>query len=166
MVDLTLLNQTGFLIPFLFVMAVVFGVLRIANVFKGNPAVEMIIALVIAFFAATYQPFTSVLLSYLPGITWFFVAMFFLVFVLEIFGIRGKKAADKESAEKNMIIYGILLLLLFSIGVSGLQGLPVQLPLIGGGENIALLVGIIFIIGIFWYAYNIQTPQQPQQKGG
>ncbi len=165
MVDLSLLNQTGFLIPFLFVMAVVFGVLRIANVFKGNPAVEMIISLVIAFFAATYQPFSAVLFLYLPGITWFFVAMFFLVFVLEIFGIRGKKAADKESAEKNMIIYGVLLLVLFSIGVSRLQDLPVQLPLIGGGENIALLVGLIFIIGIFWYAYNIKT-EAPQQKGG
>lgn len=162
-IDLSLLGQTQFLIPFLFVLAVVFGVLRIGKVFKGNPAVEMVIALVIAFFAASYQPFTSVLFQYLPSITWFFIAMFFLVFILEIFGIR--KPKEKEEHEKNLIIYGILLLILFSIGVSRLEGLAVQIPLIGGGENIALLIGLIFIIGIFWYAYGIKA-EAPQQKGG
>lgn len=161
MVDFSLLNQMGFLLPFLFVLAVVFGVLRIANVFKGNPAVEMVIALVIAFFAATYQPFASMLLAYLPSITWFFVAMFFLVFVLQILGIRGKSAGEKP--EQSLIIYGILLLLLFSIGVSTLKGLP-TLPLIGGGENLALLVGLILIVGIFWYAYGIKPEEQKQTK--
>lgn len=153
----------NFFIPFMFVLAIVFGILRIAKVFQGNAAVEMIISIAIAFFSATYSPFTTILFQYLPSITWFFIAMFFIVFVLEILGIR-KGTRKPEEAQANSIIYGVLLLLLFTIGISGLEGLPIQIPFIGGGENIALLIGIIFIIGIFWYAYKMPSQQAPQQQ--
>jgi len=144
-----------FAIPFLFVLAVVFGILRTARVFSGNTAVQMIIAFVIAFFSATYQPFTSLLFQYLPTITWFFIAMFFLVFVLEIAGIRGKRGENR----KNLIIYGMLLLLLFSIVADRAEAIPTFSYI--STNDLILAVGIIFIIAIFWNAYGIE--ERPKQ---
>ena len=145
-----------FLIPFLFTLAIIFGALRYARVFGNNTAVQMIIALVLAYFASTYEPFVSTLYAYFPGITWFFIAMFFIAFIMEIFGL-GKRAQQKDH-ELNMFIYGILLLVLLTIGISQAQAFGIyELPLIGSLENLAVLLGIIFIIGIFYFAYKSET---------
>lgn len=142
--------DTNFVIPFLFVLAVVFGVLRISKAFKGNAAVEVIISLVIAFFSATFPPFTSMLFSILPTITLFFIAMFFIVFVLEIVGVRGKKAGDNIM---NLIIYGILILILFVI-VANHSNLIPNLGIISP-DDLVLGIGLIFVISIFMAAYKI-----------
>jgi len=68
-----------FMIPFLFILAIIFGVLQLASPIK-NKAANLIIALAISFFAASYGPFMTILWSYLPSITWFFIVMFFIVF--------------------------------------------------------------------------------------
>lgn len=148
--------DANFVIPFLFVLAVVFGVLRISKAFKGNAAVEVIISLVIAFFAATFPPFTSMLFNILPSVTLFFIAMFFLVFILEIIGVRGK---GKGEPVTNIIIYGILILVLFTI-VANHSNL---IPALGimSQDDLVLGVGLIFILSIFWAAYRI-----PQEGGG
>jgi hypothetical protein len=148
--DLSIFAQNEFLIPFLFVLAIIFGVLRATRVFEGNVAVQMIIALALAYFAATYQPFVSTLFTYLPSITWFFIMMFFIVFILEVFGLRGRR--ERKEAQLNMIIYGVLLLLLFTIGIH--LKIPTELPIIGSRENFFLLLGLLLIIAIFWYAYE------------
>lgn len=150
--------DTNFIIPLLFVLAVVFGVLRISKAFKGNAAVEVIISLVIAFFAATFQPFTSMLFSILPSITMFFIAMFFIVFVLEIVGVRGKKAGDNVM---NLIIYGILILILFVI-VANHSNLIPNLGIISQ-DDLVLGIGLIFIISIFIAAYKIE-PEEKKRK--
>lgn len=152
--------DTQFLIPFLFMLAIVFGALRVSGLFKGNPGVNLLISFVLALFSATYAPFTTFLWTYLPDITWFFIAMFFLLFILEIFGIR--RPGKKSEYMTDMIIYAILLLILFSVGFLILQTYPISIPFIGGGENAILLVGVILILGIFWAAYK--TPAQA--KGG
>lgn len=143
--------DANFVIPFLFVLAVVFGVLRISKAFRGNAAVEVIISLVIAFFAATYSPFTSMLFSILPTVTMFFIAMFFIVFVLEIVGVRGRRGGDYLS---NILIYGILILILFTI-VANHSNLIPNLGIISP-EDLALGIGIILILSIFWAAFKIQ----------
>ncbi len=145
-----------FLIPFLFVLATVFGMMRVAKVFRGNVGVELILSLVLAFFAATYEPFNALLWVYLPSITWFFIAMFFLMFILEVFGLRKKPGEKPGDYMLNMMIYGVLLLVLFSVGFMLLQTYPISLPLIGGGENLVLLLGVILVIAIFLSAYQVQ----------
>ncbi len=154
--------DANFVIPFLFVLAVVFGVLRISKAFKRNAAVEIIISLVIAFFAATFPPFTSILFSILPTITLFFIAMFFIVFVLEIVGVRGRYGGDKVT---NIIIYGILLLILFTI-VANRSNLIPTFGIIST-EDLLLGIGLIFILTIFWSAFKIGGGEAPPpQKGG
>ncbi len=150
-----------FLIPFLFTLAIVFGALRYARIFGDNVAVQMIIALVIAYFASTYEPFVSTLYAYLPNITWFFVAMFFIAFLMEVFGL-GKK--EKGEPEINLYISGMLLLILITIGITQIQNFSHEIPLFGSTENLALLLGIIFILGIFYFAYK--SGSQTLKAGG
>jgi hypothetical protein len=151
--------DANFVIPFLFVLAVVFGVLRISHAFRGNAAVEVIISLVIAFFAATFQPFTSMLFSILPSITLFFIAMFFIVFILEIIGVRGKGSGDRTA---NMIMYGILILILFVI-VANHSNLIPNLGIISP-DDLVLGIGLIFVIAIFWAAFKIGPEKQAGGK--
>ncbi len=140
-----------FLLPFLFTLAVVFGVLRATNVFAGNRAVQMIIAFVFAYFSATYTPFVQTFFAYLPSLTTFFIGVFLLVFLLEAFGLR------KEQKEKdrvlNMTIYGVLLLILIVLAAPYFYKFR-NIPIIGTGENLVLLAGLGFILGIFIHAYK------------
>jgi len=152
--------DANFVIPFLFVLAVVFGVLRISKAFKGNAAVEVIISLVIAFFSATYSPFTSMLFNILPSITMFFIAMFFIVFILEIVGVRGK---GKGEPVTNIIIYGILILVLFTIVASHSELIP-NLGIISQ-DDLVLGIGLIFVIAIFWAAFKIGPGEQAGGEG-
>ncbi len=152
--------DANFVIPFLFVLAVVFGVLRISKAFKSNAAVEVIISLVIAFFAATYSPFTAILFSILPTITLFFIAMFFIVFILEIIGVRGNRGGNRVT---NIIMYGILILVLFTI-IANYSNLIPDLGIISP-EDLALGVGLIFVLSIFWSAYQMGPGEAPAPKG-
>lgn len=139
-----------FLIPFLFVLAVVFGVLNLTNVFKSR-AVSFVIALAIAFFAASYQPFTTLLWAQLGNITTFFIVMFFIAFLLEVFGVR--KVAQRAIPE-SMAMQGAILFILLGVGYMIVDKIP-QLPFIGGGQNLLLLIGVIFILMIFWSAFKL-----------
>ena len=142
-----------FLIPFLFTLAIIFGALRYARIFGNNTPVQMIIAIVLAYFASTYEPFVSTLYTYFPSITWFCIVMFFIAFIMEIIGL-GKKSPQGDH-ELNMFIYGILLLILLTIGISQAKAFGIyEIPIIGNLENLALILGIIFIIGIFYFAYK------------
>ncbi|MFQ6009520.1 MAG: hypothetical protein ACE5J7_00130 [Candidatus Aenigmatarchaeota archaeon] len=149
-------NET--LIASLFILAVVFGVLELSNVFK-NRAVHFVVSLAVAFFASTYPPLVSALWTYLPSITWFFIVMFFIAFALELFGVRKGKEVEVQS----MVVGGGVLLVLLSIGWTMLQYYPIEFPLIGGGENLLLLLGIIFILSLFWGALKLGPGPQPQK---
>ncbi len=134
-----------FVLPFLFTLAIVFGILRATNVFSGNKAVEMIIAFVFAYFSATYEPFVKMFFRYLPGLTEFFIGVFLLIFVIEAFGLRKATQQDKKT---NMIIYGILLMFLMMF--SGFFASKIgPLPYIGNPEGLFILIGIVLIVALF-----------------
>ena len=149
-----------FIIPFLFILAIVFGVLQLVNVFK-NKAVNVVIALTIAFFASSYGPFTSLLWSQFGNITIFFIAMFFIAFIMQIFGFKRPK--DPREYASPMMLHGGILFVLLAIGFAYSDLLP-TLPFIGGGENILLLIGIVFILVIFWGAFKIGLFQMAVPK--
>ncbi len=138
-----------FVLPFLFVFAVVFGIFRATGVFAGNRAVQMVISFVFAFFSATYDPFVRSFFSLLPELTTFFIVVFLVILVVEAFGL---KKISKEDRVVNIAIYGILLLLLFSLG--NLYGYHSFVPFFGTWNNVLLLVGIVFIVAIFYHAYK------------
>jgi len=153
--DFTAFQSEQFLIPFLFVLAVVFGAVNASNVFR-NRGVNLLVSVALAFFAASNTSFISFLWSQFGSISIFFIAMFFIIFTLEAFGVR-KGQHGKDSSSDALIINGAILFLLFSIGYLYIGSFP-SLPIIGGGQNLLLLLFIVFIIVIFWFAYKTETP--------
>jgi hypothetical protein len=149
--DIAFLLSEQTLIPFLFVLAIVFGLLDIIKMFGRNRAVNFLIAFSIAFFSITNSGFVNLLWSQFGTITSFFIIMFFIAFVLEIFGLKDKKDKAKDD---DIIIYGAILLILFSFGFVYSNLIP-TIPYIGGGSNFIVLIAIIFILVIFWKAFKI-----------
>lgn len=148
-IDIAAFQSTEFLIPFLFVLAVVFGVLGVVNVFK-NKGVNLLVAAALSFFATSNSAFVSILWTYFGSVAVFFIAMFFLVFIFEVFGVRKK---GEPLGADAMIINGAILFVLLSISYLYIDMIP-ALPFIGGGENLILFFAIIFILAIFWTAYK------------
>jgi hypothetical protein len=146
--DLLAFQSTEILVPMLFSLAVIFGILEITNIFK-NRAVNFLIALGMAFFAVSNSFYVSILWSYFGDVAIFFIVMFFIAFVFEVFGVRKGKHVSADS----VIINGVILFILLSIGYLYMDMLP-DLPFIGGGENLFLLIAVIFILSIFWSAYK------------
>jgi hypothetical protein len=161
-IDITTFESNQFLIPFLFVLAIVFGALEQANVFRSR-AVNFIVAAAISFFAVSNTAFTNLLWSQFGNVTIFFIAMFFIIFILEAFGVR--KRYPGEPPGGALVITGGILFVLLSIGLLIINLLP-PIPFIGGGQNLLLLFAIVLILLIFWLAYKIGSgkPSHPQQQ--
>jgi hypothetical protein len=152
--DFTMFQSEQFLIPFLFILAVVFGAVNAANVFK-NRGVNLLVSLALAFFAASNTSFVEFLWSQFGSISIFFIAMFFVIFVLEAFGVRKGKQGQPDGSDA-LVINGAILFILLSIGYLFIP--QFSLPIVGGGQNLLLFVFILFIIIIFWSAYKTYTP--------
>jgi hypothetical protein len=148
MVSFYFTGYEQFLIPFLFIFAIVYGSLRSADIFK-NKKVDAIIALSLGLFAVSNTWLVNFIWSQLGGVSVLFIFMFMLIFIFQVFGVKGAK----DNQEK-LIILAAILFILFSISYLYTDMIP-NIPFIGGGQNIVLLVFIIFIIVIFWLAYKI-----------
>jgi hypothetical protein len=148
-IDIAFLQSEQTLIPFIFVLAIIFGVLELTKIFR-NRGVNFLIALAIAFFTITNAAFVSMLWSYFGSITTFFIIMFFIAFVLEVFGIR--KGGHQPTS--SIIIDGAILFVLLSIGFMNASYIP-ELPFIGSGQNVIFLIAVILILVIFWAAFKI-----------
>lgn len=154
LLDLTVLQSEQFLIPFLFILAVVFGTINVVNIFR-NRGVNFLIALALAFFAASNTVFVQLLWSQFGTIAVFFIAMFFIIFILEAFGVR-RGQQGKADGSDALVIYGAILFVLLSVGYLYLGN--VSVPILGGGQNLLLFIFILFIIIIFWSAFKTTTP--------
>lgn len=161
--DISFLQSEQTLIPFLFVLAVIFGVLELTHVFR-NRGVNFIIALAISFFTITNTAFVTFLWSQFGNITTFFIIMFFIAFVLEVFGLRGPRTP--RAGGEGIVINGAILLLLLVFGFTHSDLLP-SLPFIGGGSNLIVLFALIFILIIFWMAFKLGPEILPgKQESG
>lgn len=160
----TFLSDTG--IPSLptewlvlfFVFAAVYGILttvgrqRGGSGLFGNPAINALIGLVFAFFAAGNPAFVAFFETNFITLVWLFIGLFVLAFLLEAFGLRGLPAREKakEHAHMTIILGGLILLVLVSFGFGLLSDFEV--PFIGT-KNAIMLLGLLFIFQMFYYAY-------------
>lgn len=138
-------------ITFLFTLAVVFGVLEFAKPIQSKPA-RLIFALALAAFASSYGPFASTLWQILPSVTWFFIVIFLFAFALKITGIKG---AQQGEGFEPMVTNGAILLVLFGVGFTLLQQFPIDIPVIGGGQNLLFFLGFIFVLALFYGTMKI-----------
>jgi len=143
---------TALLIPFLFMLAIVYGALDVAGVFR-NRRVNAVIALVFAFFTLTYAPAIEFINQIMPFAIVFFVAFFFLGFVIKM----AKKGVDKDFT-LLIIILGLVLLLFATQGPgfidSFLPGFEEQ------ASNIMLISAIVFIGVILLAAYKLSIKEK------
>jgi hypothetical protein len=147
--DFISFQSEQFLIPFLFVLAIVFGSLNLVKIFKSKP-VNFLISLSLAFFSASNSAFIQLLWSQFGNIAIFFIAMFFIIFTLEAFGVR----KGRKEGSDALIINGAILFVLLSISSLFVNSLP-AIPGVGGGQNLLLLVFVVLIIVIFWSVHNL-----------
>ena len=137
-------------IPFFFLLAIVYGALGISGVFK-NRAVNVIIALVIALFGMTYQPFITWLYTIMPYAIALFIAVFFIGFVVKLFKGRG---GGRKDYTLILIVIGLFLILFVRFGEdiedwTATLGIPITY------ESLVGIVGIIVLIAFFYGAYKL-----------
>ncbi|MBN2202992.1 MAG: hypothetical protein JW700_02315 [Candidatus Aenigmarchaeota archaeon] len=83
--------------------------------------------------------------------------MFFVIFVFRIMIIGGA-----NSFEDSLVVYGAILFVLLSLSFVYANSFP-NVPFIGNGENLIILVSMALIITIFWSAYKIGSGK-PQKS--
>ena len=166
-IDISFLQSNQTLIPFLFVLAIIFGVLEITNVFR-NRGVNFLVALAISFFTITNTTFVNFLWSQFGNITAFFLIMFFIAFIFELFGLRRPRASGQESrAPEALVINGAILFILLTVGFLYVEKIP-SLPYIGSGQNLLIAIVIFFVLVLFWAAFKAGPqflPAEEKHKG-
>ncbi|MCD6215557.1 MAG: hypothetical protein J7J92_00590 [Candidatus Aenigmarchaeota archaeon] len=116
---------------FLFVFAVVYAVLIYSAILKQKN-INVLLSLVIAFFAVSYQPFVSMITEFMPFASIILVILFFVLFLKKIF--------DKEKTKGNNEIIAILFILLLVVGSTWGQ-IKSYLPF--ASDNILWIIGIL-----------------------
>jgi hypothetical protein len=140
------------MIPFLFMLAIVYGALDVSGVFK-NRRVNALIAVVFAFFTLTYAPASEFINLIMPFAIIFFVVFFFIGFMIKI----AKKGVEKDY-NLIIIIAGLILLLLATQGPglinNFLPGFEEQ------ANNIMIISAIVFIGLIMLAAYRLSVKEK------
>lgn len=126
-----------FLISFMFTFALVYGILIISNVFKGQKRVNILISISIALFASLYENYVSFLFQWMSYIVIFFIIVFLLSILRNLF--EGK--AIKENWETLITI-----VILFLIFLSIYPYFQISLGNYVNSQDILLTIGLVFII--------------------
>ena len=141
MLPINFISMEMFL-PFMLVLAVSYGALETAGMFR-NKAVKVIIAVVVAFFALTNYMVVQTINSFLP-----YVAIIFLI--VFIIGFAKKSLGGRERDNTMMIIMAVLVLL-FIGSIANSQG--------GFGlyqyNEILWILGVVVVAAILYGAYKM-----------
>lgn len=143
------LELMTFILPFLFVLAIVYGALDLAAVFKKK-AVNVIIALVVAVFAVSNVAIVDSIVAAMPWAAMLFIVLFFIKFILSFFKTSGGGERDYTLLA---VILGLIAIFMLSQGTQLIQDwLPGGFPV--SEENLILIIGLVIIIAIFYAAYR------------
>ena len=129
-------------------------------IFK-NEGIDLLVSLALSFFAVQNPVFAGTLFSQIGNITTFFIILFFIAFVGELFGFR-----KRGSPEEALITQGAILFVVLSVGFLFSDQLP-TLPIPGGtlpGQTLVFIVAIVFILGIFWMAFRTGEHGSPANR--
>ncbi len=139
---------TPFVATFLFVFAIVFGLLTISKLFPKN--VNALLALVFALFSVFYEPLVVGLQEFMPIAAIFLIIVFFIVFLKKVFG----KEKGGHASDLLPIVVSLVLLLLVLATFGGGELIVSLLRPFGFDPSDAIyFVGLIIIIIIFVAVY-------------
>lgn len=132
------------IVSFLFVLAIVYGALEVASIFK-NKGAKFIISIAIGYFAATNEQVIQFLNQVLPYAIGLFVVIFILAFVFRIVK-KGKNDWGLTAAIISLIL--ILVVRLEGKYYSFLKNLPIS------ESNFIVIVLIVGFLALLYAAYS------------
>lgn len=140
----------GFLAVFGFVFALVFALMIYAKIFPESKKAVAMIAIVIGFVTALFEPAVLFMLNIIPIAAIVFVFIFFIFFVKKLF-FPDKKDGKKHDVWPAILGMGVMLILInaFWDKISGYLGFA-TIP----GDTVLWLIGILIITLIFAAAYS------------
>jgi uncharacterized membrane protein len=137
-------------IPFLFVLAVVYGALEVSDIFKRKQ-VKLILSLCFAFVAMTTEFITEFIMGVLPYAIIAFIALFFIGFAMSFF----KEDKEGKKGEKDFTLIAIVLVLFLLFAANyGLDFLDDMIPGMATGDFVTGL-GLVVILIIFYSIYKM-----------
>ena len=144
------LDLLGFVLPFLLVLAIVYGALDLSGLFRKN-AVNLLISLVIAFLAMSNTSVAATVAAIMPWAALLFIAVFFIKFLLSIFKSKGER-----DYTLLIIVLGLVVIFMLGQGTQLVQDwMPPGFPVTE--ENFLLIIGVVIIIAIFYAAYRMKS---------
>ena len=154
------LELMTFILPFLFVLAIVYGALDLSAVFKKK-AVNVIIALVVSVFAVSNQVVVDSIITAMPWAAMLFIALFFLKFILSFF--KASKDGGGRDYSLLMVILGLIVIFMVSQGTELIKGwLPGGFPV--AEESLILIIGVVVVLAIIYAAYKNTDEKSVLQK--
>ena len=136
-------------IPFLFVLAVVYGALEVSDVFKRKQ-VKLIISLSFAYVAMTTGYVAGFIMGILPYAIIAFIVLFFLGFALS-FAKGGKEGGGERDYTLIVIVLVLFLVFMTSYGLDFLERFMPGLS----SEEIATGAGLLVMAIIFYSVYRL-----------
>jgi divalent metal cation (Fe/Co/Zn/Cd) transporter len=150
-------SMIPFVSTFLFVFAVVYGLLSVAKIIKG-PRVNAVIAFAIAGLSATQQVLVDAMQTIMLPFAAVLVVLFIIVLIKKIiFG-------DDKGKKKDIFpIVVTLALLLIVVGVFW-NSIAAYLPAGMDSTTVLWIVGIVIVIAIFVGVYKYE-PNKKERTG-
>jgi len=140
------------LLPFFFVLAVVFGALEVSGVFK-NRGVNGLISVVVALFAIINPSVSAIIYAIMPYAIIIFIIFFFLGFIIKFF------SSDEKGKPKDLtlpvIIAGLILIFLASYG----ENLSSMFPSMGffSSDNFIVVVILVVVMIALFATYKAKS---------
>ena len=141
-----------FVVPFLFVFAVVFGILSTLRRKENKQSVEffpknvnIIIALVFAFATIAYEPFAVFIMEILPLASIVLVVIFFFLILKKVF------EGETKNTMPMIVSLGIFLILIGTIWDSITSSLSMGFV---KSHDLLWILGIIVVVLMFYAAYS------------
>ncbi|MDY6789024.1 MAG: hypothetical protein SVV03_03600 [Candidatus Nanohaloarchaea archaeon] len=142
------LGLREYILPFLLIWAIFYGVLRSIKIFDEQGRIDVVVSVIAAFISTFYTPFGGQLSTYMinlfGSISLLLVTM--LGFFLLTGMMMGKSGRDKIKKYKGRILVGVAVAVVFLfISYGGGQMLGVEVPFISPGDIYLILIigGII-----------------------
>jgi hypothetical protein len=139
--------QIAYVASFMFVFAIIFGVLNYAKILGFSKHVNAIVAIVFGAFSVVYEPFVLGMAEYMPYAAALFVVIFFILVIKKAF------SNEKGSNFDALPIAISLIIMLILVGLFW-QQLAYFIPINVDPMNVLWAIGIIVFIGIFWAVYK------------
>ena len=149
----TMADIIQLMIPFIFMLAIVFGALDVAGVFK-NKRVNMMIAMVFALFTLTYQPAIDFINGIMPIAIILFIVFFFIGFAIK---------AVKKEVNKDWTLVIIIITLVF-LGLATQNSLITGLlPGLAEQWNTMITIVAIVLVGMLLLAAYRRGKEEQQR---